>query len=152
MNDETRNADEDEAEAGGEPGKDGRESSDRDSPGRILQAARKHKGLSIDELATQTLLSRDSLTALEADDFERLSQPVYVRGYYRKCAKILDLPEDELMAAYAAHAGVPGPRPVPPAQLDVIPQDVTPHGWRGLGLILAVLAVLMLLAAAWWLK
>ena len=38
--------------------------------------------------------------ALERDDFAVLTEPVYVRGYYRKCAKVLSLPETELIGAY----------------------------------------------------
>lgn len=125
--------------------------SNRESPGRILKAAREKKGLSIEKLAGETLLSADTLTALEADDFERLSQAVFVRGYYRKCAKVLDLPEDDLLSAYVAHAGPEKPLPANPEQLSVIPQDVTPHSWRGLGLILAVLALLLALLGVWWL-
>jgi cytoskeleton protein RodZ len=124
---------------------------ERESPGRLLQAARKRKGLSLDELVAQTLLSRSTLTALEADAFEQLSQPVYVRGYYRKCAKVLDLSEDKLMTAYAEHAGVPESCPVSPGQVDVIPQDVTPRSWRTLNVLLAAVAVAAVVAAAWWL-
>lgn len=123
----------------------------RPSPGELLRSARESKGLSVDELVAQTLLSRSTVAALEANDFERLSQPVFVRGYYRKCAKVLGLPEDELMAAYAEYTGVPGPRPASPGQVDVIPQDVTPRSWRALRVILLVIAVLAVAAAAWWL-
>lgn len=122
-----------------------------DSPGQILKAARERKGLSVDEMVSQTLLSRATVLALEANDFERLSQPVFVRGYYRKCAKVLGVPEDEIMAAYAEYTGVPGPRPASPGQVDVIPQDVTPSSWRALSVILMVIAVLAVLAGLWWL-
>lgn len=125
--------------------------SGRESPGRMLKAGREKKGLSIEELAAETLLSVGTLTALEADDFERLSQAVFVRGYYRKCAKVLGLSEEELLSAYVAHAGAEKPLPATPEQLSVIPQDVTPHSWRGLGLILAVLVVLIALLGVWWL-
>lgn len=124
---------------------------DRESPGRILKAAREKKGLSIEELAAETLLSADILGALEADDFEYLSQAVFVRGYYRKCAKILGLSEDELLAAYVSRAKPGEALPATPAQLSGIPQDVTPHSWRGLGLILAALLVLLALLGVWWL-
>lgn len=122
-----------------------------ESPGRMLKAARERKGLSVDELVAETALSPATLAALEADDFERLSQPVFVRGYYRKCAKILDLPEEELLAAYVAHAGVREGSREPLDQLDVIPQDVTPHHWLGPGLVLAVFSVLGVLLLVWWL-
>lgn len=124
---------------------------ERESPGRLLQAARKRKGLSLDELVGQTMLSRSTLAALEADDFGQLSQPVYVRGYYRKCAKVLDLSEDELINAYAEHADVSEPRPASPGQMAVIPQDVTPRSWRWVNVLWGTAAIIALLAVAWWL-
>lgn len=144
MSDDTHDQRDGESDAGDAP-------DPRMSPGERLRRAREDKGLSLDELAAQTLLSRSTLVALEENDFERLSQPVFVRGYYRKCAKVLDLPEDELMTAYAEYTGVPGPRPASPGQVDVIPQDVTPRSWRALSLLLTVVLVVVALAAVWWL-
>lgn len=144
MSDDTHDQRDGEGDAGDAP-------DPRMSPGERLRRAREDKGLSLDELAAQTLLSRSTLVALEENDFERLSQPVFVRGYYRKCAKVLDLPEDELMTAYAEYTGVPGPRPASPGQVDVIPQDVTPRSWRALSLLLTVILVVAVLAAVWWL-
>ncbi|MES1943795.1 cytoskeletal protein RodZ [Salinisphaera sp. PC39] len=144
MSDDTHDQRDGEGDAGDAP-------DPRLSPGERLRRAREDKGLSLDELAAQTLLSRSTLVALEENDFERLSQPVFVRGYYRKCAKVLDLPEDELMTAYAEYTGVPGPRPASPGQVDVIPQDVTPRSWRALSLLLTVAFVVAALAVVWWL-
>jgi cytoskeleton protein RodZ len=70
------------------------------SPGAMIRAARERTHLSIDELASQTKLARHTLEALERDDFNALLEPVYVRGYYRKCAKVLGVPEQEMLAAY----------------------------------------------------
>ena len=144
MSDDTHDQRDGEGDAGDAP-------DPRTSPGERLRRAREDKGLSLDERAAQTLLSRSTRVALEENDFERLSQPVFVRGYYRKCAKVLDLPEDELMTAYAEYTGVAGPRPASPGQVDVIPQDVTPRSWRALSLLLTVVLVVAALAAVWWL-
>lgn len=117
------------------------------SPGALLQRAREAKGLTPEQVSSQTMLSRATVEALENNDFERLSQPVFVRGYYRKCAKVLGLPEDEVMAAYARFSGEAAPRPAAAAHVDVIPQDVTPGPRRAF--LYLLLAVIALGAFAW---
>ncbi|HEX4872444.1 MAG TPA: helix-turn-helix domain-containing protein, partial [Nevskiaceae bacterium] len=69
-------------------------------PGTLIREARLKARFSIEELAAQTKLNRATLEALERDDFGALLEPVYVRGYYRKCAKVLTLSEAELLARY----------------------------------------------------
>ncbi|MDM4769757.1 RodZ domain-containing protein [Solimonas sp. SE-A11] len=85
------------------------------SPGAMIRQGRERMHLSLDELAGVTKLSYSTIEALERDDFSALLEPVYVRGYYRKCAKVLDLPEKALLDAYQARVA---PRqPLPPAKL-----------------------------------
>lgn len=69
-------------------------------PGQAIRQARERAKLGIEELATLTRLARGTLEALERNDFSTLTEAVYVRGYYRKCAKVLNLSEAELIAAY----------------------------------------------------
>jgi cytoskeleton protein RodZ len=85
------------------------------SPGAIIREARTRARMSVEELAAATKLARPTLEALERDDFNALQEAVYVRGYYRKCAKILGLNEAELVAVYQNRV-VPK-RPDPPAKL-----------------------------------
>ncbi len=120
----------------------------RTSPGEMLREARTARDMSLEGLSGHTMLSRATLQALEDNDFGRMSQPVFVRGYYRKCAKVLDIPEDEIMQAYVAWTGVEGPKAASPRQVDVVPQDVTPGG-RTFGLILLILVGAGFLVAAW---
>lgn len=72
------------------------------SPGAAIRAARVRAGLSLEELASRTRLARPTLEAMENDAFELLLEPVYVRGYYRKCARILEIPDQPLIEAYEA--------------------------------------------------
>lgn len=81
-------------------------------PGRMVRAARERAKLGIEELATQTRLTRAVLEALESEDFSTLNEAVYVRGYYRKCAKVLKLSEAELIGAYDKLLGPKAP-PMP---------------------------------------
>ena len=85
------------------------------SPGAMIRQGRERMHLSLDELAGVTKLSYSTIEALERDDFSSLLEAVYVRGYYRKCAKVLDIPEKALLDAYQARVA---PRqPLPPAKL-----------------------------------
>ena len=93
----------------------GSDASERLSPGALIRRARERARMSPEELAAQTKLARSALDALERDDFNTLMEPVYVRGYYRKCAKVLDVSEKELLDAYEARVA---PRaPALPAKL-----------------------------------
>lgn len=83
-----------------------------DSPGQRVRLAREKARLSIEELATLIRLPRATVEALERDDYDALQEPVFVRGYYRKCAKVLGIPEAPLLGAYQGRgAGPPLARP-----------------------------------------
>lgn len=74
------------------------------SPGAMIRSARERARVSVEDLASQIKLSRQTLEALEHDDFNQLLEPVYVRGYYRKCAKVLAISEKDLIDAYHGRA------------------------------------------------
>ncbi len=78
-------------------------------PGRLVYQARELAKLSLEDLSAQIKLSRNTLDAIESDNFAQLNEPVYVRGYYRKLAKVLPVNESELLAAYARVAGHKAP-------------------------------------------
>lgn len=119
------------------------------SPGELLRRAREALNLTISDLAGQTRLSRAVLEALENNDFASLAMPVYVRGYFRKCAHVLNVPEDRLLEAYAAWTGTSlKPQPVP-VTISEPPREYAPPrrspSWRYV-LVLAVVAG----AVLWW--
>jgi len=92
------------------------------TPGALIRRARERAKLSIGELASLTKLPMATIEALERDDFAQLSEPVYARGYYRKCAKSLALSEAELIAGYDRMAG-PRTRSAPVAKLLLSTQE-----------------------------
>lgn len=119
-------------------------------PGAIIRQSRERRGLSLEDLAAQTKLARGTLDALERDDFSSLLEPVYVRGYYRKCAKVLDVPEKGLIEAYENR--VVQRAPSPPSKLRLA--SGTDHGsdnrvpvW--IGVVIALVAV-VLISVAWF--
>lgn len=67
-------------------------------PGQRLHAARVAADLDLAKLAAQMHLRQETLHAVEADDYDRLPTRVFVRGYYRNYARLVGLPENEILA------------------------------------------------------
>lgn len=120
------------------------------SPGKAIRAARDGAGMSIEELAAHTKLARTTLDALESDRFEDLSESVYVRGYYRKCAKVLNLDEDALIAGYEARARTE--TNLPPAKVLLAGSNPSEPKALGKTLLAILVVVAVLVAVLWWIQ
>ena len=118
------------------------------SPGAMIREAREARSLGLEALASQIKLARATLDALERDDFGALLEPVYVRGYYRKCAKVLELDETQLLAAYASRVKPEAPRM--PAKIRLSPSK-SDGGWLGRLLGFALLIGVVGVAVFLWL-
>jgi cytoskeleton protein RodZ len=70
-------------------------------PGRRLRAHREGSHLSREEVAHHLRLDAQLIKALEEDDYSRLPSPAYICGYLRSYARLLKLPEDEIVKAYS---------------------------------------------------
>jgi cytoskeleton protein RodZ len=70
------------------------------SIGEQLRQAREAKKLTIAEVAVLLKLAKDTLTKLEADNWEQLHGRIYARGYLKNYVKFLSLPEDTLLSAF----------------------------------------------------
>lgn len=69
--------------------------------------ARTERGMTLEQIAAGSGISLRALAALEADDYARLPEAVYVRGYVRRYARLLDIAAqpliDDFDAQYGAH-------------------------------------------------
>jgi len=74
--------------------------SSTDSPGAIIRSAREQRGLSHEKLARSVNLLVGQIVALEGDHYDRLAGPMFVRGYLRNIARVLELDEARLLAAF----------------------------------------------------
>jgi len=74
--------------------------SSRAGPGERLQAERIKQGLSLDDVASRMHLSINILKAIENNDFEEITAPIFVKGYLRAYARIVSLDEDEMIDQY----------------------------------------------------
>ena len=70
-------------------------------PGHRLKLTREDLHLSKDEVAHHLHLDVQIVEALESDNYESLPSPAYICGYLRSYARILKLPEDEIVNAYS---------------------------------------------------
>lgn len=120
------------------------------SPGMLLRQARERAGLGPEDLAGQLKLAKGTLEALERDDFAALSEPVYVRGYYRKIAKVLPVAEADLINAYNARIK-PAPTAAPLRRLPLaggVAAGTSRHSrGPGLGLVVAGIVIVGVLIA-----
>ena len=67
--------------------------------GAALLAERRRQGLSLGDISRQLKLSVRQVEALERDDYSGFSGPVFVHGFIRNYAKLLNLDPDPLIRA-----------------------------------------------------
>jgi len=110
------------------------------SIGERLRAAREQRGLSIDQLAEYVRLDESVVAALEADDFDALGAPVFVRGHLKTSARFLEIDVDELLGDYDAAAPEPVVRPPAAGQASGVPITINlvPWGAGALGVLMAI--------------
>ena len=73
------------------------------SPGRYIREQRMRRGMSVEQLAIDTKIPRASIDALEEDRFTALPGPVFVKGFFRCCARSLSLDAEVVMALLHEH-------------------------------------------------
>ena len=68
--------------------------------GARIRQAREERGLTLREFSLHTRIGLRYLEAVEAMEVEALPHPVYLRGYLREIARVLEFPIDSLMDMY----------------------------------------------------
>lgn len=92
------------------------------SPGRYIREQRQRRGMSIEQLAIDTKIPRASIEALEEDRYAALPGPVFVRGFFRCCARSLGLDPEGVVGLLHEHlraqqaGSKPSRRERPPVQ------------------------------------
>lgn len=72
------------------------------SPGERLKNARQALGLTVAEVAAHLKLNEKKIEALERGDAESVAAPVFVAGYLRSYARLLELSEEQVLADFKA--------------------------------------------------
>lgn len=73
-----------------------------EGPGRRLRRAREKRGLSTADAADALHLDRNTVEALDNDAFDRLPPVTFIKGYLRAYARLVDLPEEDVLQAFGA--------------------------------------------------
>ena len=117
--------------------------------GERLRAAREAKGLSLDDVATQTRIPRRHLESLENSEWDKLPAPTYTIGFAKSYASAVDLDRMEIGEELRSEMG--GSR-APTASADVFePADPARTMPRSL-VFAAIVAVILVIVVMSWLS
>ena len=84
------------------------------SIGETLRRERLRRGLSLEQIASQTKIGLHLLEALEADQFDRLPGGVFAKNFARQYARLLEIDDDEIRAALKQQFDEPVIEPIQP--------------------------------------
>ncbi|UCH38787.1 MAG: helix-turn-helix domain-containing protein [Gammaproteobacteria bacterium] len=116
-------------------------------PGERLQAARIQQGLSIEDVASRMHLSTSILEAIEDNNFEEITAPIFVKGYLRAYARIVSLDEDEMIQQYMEYYSEEDP---PISSTGNVAPELSVTDARIRWTTYLVIIVLAVLLSAWW--
>ena len=97
--------------------------------GAVLRQARERRGLTIEEVASASRIPVHYVEALEADQFDDIPAPVYVRGFLRVYGRLLDIDTAPLLDELVATWPPAGAAPEPPAAT-ILPPVSEPAAWE----------------------
>ncbi len=116
-------------------------------PGERLQAARIQQGMSLEDVASRMHLSVTILEAIEENNFDEITAPIFVKGYLRAYARIVSLDEDEMIQQYVDFYSNEDP---PIAAIGNTAPELSVADARIKWTTYAVVIVLAALIGAWW--
>jgi len=74
--------------------------SNQENPGSQLARMREKKGISQEYVAGKLHLRVKVIELLEADDYQNMPEPVFIKGYLRAYAKLLGMAPEPLLATF----------------------------------------------------
>lgn len=118
------------------------------SAGTLLCKAREAIGLSIADVASLLHISEAYVEALEHDQYKLLPAPIYVKGYIRNYAKLVQVDSDELILAYEQQNKVLGIEKQKAEELvnlaPELPKGIDPQ-WLGFAALILILFVVFMI-------
>lgn len=96
------------------------------SLGQRLRAARLRRNVTLSQAAEATRIKATQLELMEADQFDRVGAPVYVKGFLRLYGEYLGLDREELVREYLQRWGGGRPPLTPEVTSRVVPRRLPP--------------------------
>jgi cytoskeleton protein RodZ len=115
--------------------------------GERLVAAREAKGLTLEVVANKLRLSAATLQALESNRYEDLPEPIFVRGYLRAYARLLEMDQKVLVAEYNRLVDTLGPVLTPTTRVRRQASAREPYIRGAMALFLVAMVLLL---GSWW--
>lgn len=112
--------------------------------GVYLKTARRQRGMSLAEIASETRVPEASLRMIEDDHLDKLPGEVFVRGFLRAYAKSVGAPEDEVLSRLERPSPSASSPFIPSAKLDLRRRRIATPALLLVLLLAAVLITLVL--------
>lgn len=120
-----------------------------EGPGKLLKAARKAAGLSIEDIAGRLNLSKEMIGNLESDNYEVDFPDAFIRGYLRTYARALEQDEEQVIALFSQSIGSTIVRNYYIPSADVAPVKLQIGSHLLWFKILSIVVVIVILALGW---
>ena len=114
--------------------------------GRLVEA-REAQGLTLAVAANKLRLSAATLQALESNRYEDLPEPIFVRGYLRAYARLLEMDQKVLVAEYNRLVDTLGPVLTPTTK---VRRQATARDPYIRGAIALIVGAMVVLLGSWW--
>lgn len=119
-------------------------------PGAQLAAVRRAKGVTVEYIASKLNLRVRVIELLEADDYTQMSNSVFIKGYLRAYAKLVDVNPDPLLDIFNRNFSTEQPSEKSPLWQS---RRDTGRGERAIRWITTLFGLVVLIAVAvWWEK
>jgi cytoskeleton protein RodZ len=113
--------------------------------GDRLRREREMRGITLDEIAESTKISRKNLESLEKEDFDSLPGGIFNKGFVRAYARYLGIDEDQAVADYASNSHeAPPPEDQFPLEIHEKPdRKLNPRvpRWPLIGAVAAIMVI-----------
>jgi cytoskeletal protein RodZ len=110
--------------------------------GQFLRRHREERQMSVEEIARSTRMPMDSVTRIEADQFDELPGEVFVRGFLKSYARAVGLPAEDVLARYTSSRRIAWVTPLPISSASRPPRS------RRFGVAIAFVLLLILFTLA----
>ena len=114
-------------------------------PGERLRSAREAISLSVEEVAARLHLDTRTISNLEADNYDELPAPTFVRGYLRSYARLLNIAAEPIIDGFDRRGLEP-----PPLVADISTSDEVKASDPTMKFATIVIAVVLLSGVAIW--